>query len=421
MTLELADDAKGETQGAFTLWEVQLFEKFVQELGIPECPRPYEPLVSVTPANSEGDQALMYRPVAPRGPSKSAETVVYHTTLSDIQNSTPKSTRATLHVEIDISSEPKLKYDVGDHIAVWPDSPASEVGQLRVALGLTETDMHKAITVDQIDPNSPVPWPRPVTLHALFERHLDIACLVSRSLILDLKQFASTQACQRALDELVHNYKDQCLARRMTLASVLRYCDPTPSAWAAIPQSFLLENLLPIKPRHYSIASTPAVTPRAISFTVAVKDIQLTSGEQLLGLASGSLISVHDTHSRTSQSSCGLWCTVRRSKFKPPVAPMHPMIMIANGSGIAPFLGFLRHRLRTFQLNGDIGQMVLIYGCQDQSMYLYRSEIEEIQQALGDRLRIVLAYSRQGGGYVQDQVAAQGSYLSELLCSEKAN
>lgn len=65
--------------------------------------------------------------------------------------------------------------------------------------------------------------------------------------------------------------------------------------------------------------------------------------------------------------------------------------------------------------------MLLIYGCQNEQMHLYKSEIEEIQDVLGDRLQVVLAYSRKGGGYVQDQIRAHGLDVAGLICNEKAN
>ncbi|CAG8947109.1 unnamed protein product [Penicillium salamii] len=416
MDLVLADDAQGLTQETFLSWKTTLSEIFVQRLGIPEQPKPYEPVIRIKHGEIIGDNTTMYRPIDPQMKSKGADSTIYPAAVTCIRNITPGSPRITLHIEIDISNQPKLKYSVGDHLAVWPENPSSEIDNLCGILGITKDELHRPLAIHSEDIDTPVPWPQPVSLQALFKHHLDIVGLISRDLVMSLKQFAKDHASQKALDDIVRDYKSLCRTHRMTLASVLRLAS-SGSLWT-VPTSFVLENLRHLKPRFYSIASTPVINPRKISFTVAVKDVHLTDGDVLRGLASNYFLEMQQQSDKNAEPQLSVWCSVQKSKFKPPVSPTQPMIMVANGSGIAPFIGFLRHRLRTFRLKGDIGQMKLFYGCQDEQMYLYKDEIEEIQAAFDGQLEVFVAYSRAGGGYVQGQVKAHHEGVAELLANK---
>ncbi|KAA8646701.1 NADPH cytochrome P450 oxidoreductase family protein [Aspergillus tanneri] len=420
LDLFLADDAQGLTQEGFISWKINLFGKFVQELGIVERPKAYEPVFKIESSSDvQGEKVVMYRPIDVQIQSKSGSSMIYSAAVASLYNITPKAARTTLHVDVDITNEPKLKYSVGDHLAVWPENPAPEIRHLSEILGLSEAEIHRPVTIRSEDTDTQILWPQPVTLHALFKHHLDIVGLVSRDLIMGLKQFSDNTAAKHALDEMARDYRRMCTTRRMTLASVLQSTS-SDVPWN-VPLSFVLENLRPLKPRYYSIASTPAVNPRKISFTVAVKHIDLSSGEILRGLASNYFLGMQQPSEAIATAQVGLWCSVQKSKFKPPVSPLQPMIMVANGSGIAPFLGFLRHRLRSFQLRGEVGRMMLFYGCQNEDMHLYKSDIEDIQAVFGGQLQVIVAYSRTGGGYVQNQIRALNAPTTELLYNAKAN
>ncbi|CAF4212977.1 unnamed protein product, partial [Adineta steineri] len=59
------------------------------------------------------------------------------------------------------------------------------------------------------------------------------------------------------------------------------------------------------------------------------------------------------------------YCSVRASnvKFHPPEDTKVPIVMIAAGTGIAPFRGFIQERAAQFVCGRDIGRTILYYGC----------------------------------------------------------
>ncbi|KAI0548170.1 hypothetical protein F4679DRAFT_551514 [Xylaria curta] len=55
--------------------------------------------------------------------------------------------------------------------------------------------------------------------------------------------------------------------------------------------------------------------------------------------------------------------TIRESMFKLPTLPSTPIIMIATGTGITVFFGFIQERVRRNSIGRLIGAMVLFFGC----------------------------------------------------------
>lgn len=109
--------------------------------------------------------------------------------------------------------------------------------------------------------------------------------------------------------------------------------------------------LLPkLAPRYYSISSSPLATaaaggegeggegPLRACITVGLVDFETKTGRQHQGAASGL---VH-------RQEIGLYLagTVRslQSRFRLPVEPKTPIVMIGPGTGVAPMIGFLEER-----------------------------------------------------------------------------
>lgn len=97
----------------------------------------------------------------------------------------------------------------------------------------------------------------------------------------------------------------------------------------------------------------------------------------------------------------------------------HPLVMVAAGTGLAPFRAFIMERLRLQSVGKDIGQMILFFGCQrPDDDYIYKEELEQMEKDLGGKLKIVTAFSRQEGAkktYVQDRVRELGAEVLGLL------
>lgn len=83
-----------------------------------------------------------------------------------------------------------------------------------------------------------------------------------------------------------------------------------------------------------------------------------------------------------------------------------PLLLIGNGTGLAGLLAHLRQRIAA----GETRNWLIFGERQRQPDFLCAAELQR-WQAGGELLHLDLAFSRDGGGYVQDQLAAQAARL----------
>uniref|UniRef100_A0A1B6D3S2 Oxidoreductase FAD/NAD(P)-binding domain-containing protein n=2 Tax=Clastoptera arizonana TaxID=38151 RepID=A0A1B6D3S2_9HEMI len=117
-----------------------------------------------------------------------------------------------------------------------------------------------------------------------------------------------------------------------------------------------------------------------------------------------------------------------RNAFSVPTDPSVSLIMISAGTGVAPFLGFLKYRA-DLKINADsikLGYSWLFYGCRYKKRdFLYRSEIEDFV-ATGILNKLSVSFSRdfkQNEGdsqnnikYVQDNIRKEKEqFVHQLL------
>lgn len=170
----------------------------------------------------------------------------------------------------------------------------------------------------------------------------------------------------------------------------------------------------PHKLRLYSIAS-PGVGDdgQGKTLSVCVKraiTVDPETGKEYHGVCSSFLcdLKVGDTSRLTGPVG---------KAFLMPEVPNANIIMVATGTGIAPFRAFLSRRYN--ELKHEKGQSWLFFGAQTRKDYLYESELEEYSQ--NGTCHVVTAFSREeknaegGRMYVQHRLVEHGETLFELL------
>jgi ferredoxin--NADP+ reductase len=184
----------------------------------------------------------------------------------------------------------------------------------------------------------------------------------------------------------------------------------------------------PNKLRLYSIASTrhgDDVDDKSISLCVRQLEYQNDKGETVLGTCSTFLtdLKIGDEVQITGPTG---------KEMLLPEDPESNIIMMATGTGIAPFRAYLWRMFkdRERQANTDYsfkGLAWLIFGVATTPNILYKQELEELRTQYPDNFWLDYAISReqknaQGGKmYIQDRVAASADKLWEMIQQEKTH
>lgn len=186
-------------------------------------------------------------------------------------------------------------------------------------------------------------------------------------------------------------------------ADLLDLLEAFPSARP--PVADLIASLPTLKPRLYSIASSPLAYPGRVELCVGVvRDTR--RGRVRDGVASCHL-------AFRASPEVPLAAQMQVSHFRLPADPATPVIMIGPGTGIAPFRAFLQHR----DAIGAKGRSWLFFGNQRGATdFLFREEIEA-WKAKGTLSHLSLAWSRDGARkvYVQHRMAEDAADLWRWL------
>jgi sulfite reductase (NADPH) flavoprotein alpha-component len=173
------------------------------------------------------------------------------------------------------------------------------------------------------------------------------------------------------------------------------------------PEAFV-DSLGPLRPRLYSIASSPGVEVGQLALTVDRVSYEI-DGRLRHGVASSWLAE------RVPAGRPIRGYVKRAHHFRLPEDGNTPIIMVGPGTGIAPFRGFLQDRAAA----GASGEAWLFFGHRRaETDFLYQEELEMFlkRKVLS---RLSLAWSREGNSkrYVQHLMIEAGEELWDWLYS----
>ncbi|KAF3005880.1 hypothetical protein E8E13_009258 [Curvularia kusanoi] len=423
-----ADDANDGTEEDFQAWKDNAFALF-RQLGFKQKTVAYQPTIELNfGAGAEGNRgddithamSLVHQ-------QTSSQSAIVPLTIKSAHELFAAGDRNCVHLELDLGNH-DIVYKTGDHIGIWPCNPDEEIERLLKVLGVqSRKDEVFSITsdLDSVKPKVP----SPTTLETTFRHHLEICAPVARKTIQDIVQFAPTPEAQATLLEIGQSrerYEHLTSTTHITLARLLESASAG-EPWTSLPLAFVLENLLPLQPRYYSISSSSVITPRRIAVTALVVNKPVNGNSAIQGLTSNYLLSASDvasnatiptpTYQRMSEGQglhgSKVLAHVRKSKFKLPITSSTPLVLISAGTGFAPFRAFLQERAKLHAIGKPVGKILLFFGCRNEDDFIYQEELKRIQTELGEKLKIVTAFSRNGTKkYVQDRI---DEYSSEVL------
>jgi len=293
-------------------------------------------------------------------------------------------------------------YEPGDHLGVCPSNTEDAVSLLKSRM-LTPPPPRAPLALerkeDEKGPWLPVEgYPKGLYFDELLTYCVDLRSAPTQGLLKSLSNAAKDEKEAQTLLQLSRDFSAYQAWREEHDAGIVETLDLFPSIRCPCSAS-LLGQLPTIKPRRYSIASTAAFEGTEVNLVVGVVDFIHKSGKRRLGLSTGIL--------STATLGTKIPGFLRsETNFRLPEDPEKPVMMIAAGSGLAPFRGFWMKRGEQLSSEKNPGKSVLYFGCRRRSMDLLRQETDRLSAA-GLPIERHLALSQEPGvkkQYVQDLV-----------------
>eukprot|EP00928_Gymnodinium_smaydae_P019150 TRINITY_DN17317_c0_g5_i2.p1 TRINITY_DN17317_c0_g5~~TRINITY_DN17317_c0_g5_i2.p1 ORF type:complete len:794 (-),score=152.86 TRINITY_DN17317_c0_g5_i2:146-2356(-) len=319
------------------------------------------------------------------------------------------------HFEFDLSGS-GLSYEQGDSLGLWPTNPADQVDKVLKKLKLTGDEV---LSIKPVDSNRSVPLPEVIKTRTLFSQILDVSGWPKRRFYEMLKLSVTDPAEKQ---ELEHLCTREGKADMQTYAQEsYTYAELLEKFKSAEPSIGTLLDYIPdIKPRLYSIASSPRLHGEEVCHLCIIKNEWngATSGRDIVGLSTGWL----DRTPNPSPGTVEMRACVHPSAVTMPDTHETPMLMVALGTGIAPMRTFIEERVAAKRAGEKCGPMALFFGARNRQEYSYADEFQAYQDE-GVLQDIVTALSREQKEkiYVTHRLQQNKQLVYDLIHEKNGN
>ncbi|MBK5926140.1 hypothetical protein CCR87_02015 [Rhodobaculum claviforme] len=407
-TLEMADEIAGQAD-TVKRW-IDLFHKrWCADQPAHATPRQ---LVELIPAQRE----------APPDPSATGVIAFNREMLAPAPGAGDAGARSTRFIGIDLpvpamaagtglGSDGAAAYAAGDHVAVHPLNPDDLVARLCAHLGMPHDAWFRAHGASN---EALERFREGYSIRKLLAEELDLSMPQAPEEVLAAMLEVGGEGSAQIRDWLgVLNGDDDGPERRALLDRLrqdyLTIVDLFDSFPDSVPGFGLLIQLLPrLKPRMYSVASSPRAHPGQVRIMVGVLSVPQRDGRIVRGLGSHYLAA--------QPEGARVRIALKRAPRHLPEDPGGPVLMIGAGTGIAPLFGALEDRVARGARAGDDAPVALYFGCRHDGEFLQRERILAWRRD-GYLSRVAVAFSRAGPAkaYVQDALDADGPAVARAL------
>jgi len=281
-----------------------------------------------------------------------------------------RSTREIV-IAIDPEDGRPVPYRPGDHLAILPVNAPDEVARLRRHLGLQAGSWFRFRGGSAADGRFREPYP----VDRLLANDLDLAFPEApEELLAALRAAATDPADREVLDKWLglldldsadaarQRHKEWLRESFATLGDLLdNFPDCCP------PLDVLVEIVPRLRPRLFSIASSPLAAPFRLRIIAGSLQYRVGSGDLRLGVASGYLAGLAPG-SRTHVA-------VKPAHRQLPLGFDGPLLLIGAGTGLSQLYGVLEDRA----LRGIAGRpgspVRLFFGCRSEPEFLLRDRL----------------------------------------------
>lgn len=305
------------------------------------------------------------------------------------------------HIELAL---PHVTYRAGDYLLVQPENPPEVVERFLARFALS-AETH--LVLHRSGGATFLPVGRPLPAGDLLARYVELSRPASRA---QVELFIEHTRCppeRAALMGLLDQYDVAVAQARVSALELLERFEA-----CTVPLAAVLDTLSPLRPRQYSISSSPRWRTDRCTLTVTVVGGPARSGR-------GRFVGVASTYLSRTRPGDRLRVAVVAAPeaFHLPTDPSVPLILVGAGSGIAPLRAFLQERQALADAGARVGEAALFYGCNHpETDLIYGDELAAWQSNGTVEVFPAFSLAPQGGvTFVQHRLATEHERVRMLL------
>lgn len=326
-------------------------------------------------------------------------------------------TKRVVELTLDISTFTDLQLDPGDTVAILPNNDSKLVAQLLQRLELTQQadiTCHVRLALNCVKKSAKVPVhiPPATTPRGIFTYCLALHGVPQKQFLSALANCTSDTKERSFLASLsskqgAAHYQKLIFETGLNVLDLLELCSS-----CMPPLALLVEHLPRLLPRPYSMANSPLEDPQQLRLIYSIRSVKPGVTTSMLETK------VQEYNTKEQQKPVELLIYPRlQNAFRYNEEQLGGnQILVAVGTGLAPFLGFLEHKQRT---ESDLpkGHTWLYVGAKTPQAILKPHQLQVWHETnVLQRLRI--CYSRSSEmppKYVQDLLEEDAEKLVTLL------
>lgn len=306
-----------------------------------------------------------------------------------------------------------MQFHPGDTIGILPTNSDDEVSIVLKTTSLSELCEQK-ISI-QLNAGSkkkfPNYLPQETTIRKCLRECLDFHTIPKKLFLRNLMEHLMDDQDKRVIailcsKEGAAEYSERIINAGIVFLDILQMFQ----SWNKIPFQLLLEHLPRLLPRPYSIANSPLTDRNILKIWFSLNEPPGITTKMLQNMIreveTNPLVPIYLRQSNAFSYT--------RNEMNDPV------ILIASGVGVSPFLGFLEHReeIQKLEKGVQLANASLFFGCRHETESLCK-DILRHHLRNGSLNNLNEAFSRDATSkhkYVQDQIKSNGIvFVDEFL------
>jgi cytochrome P450/NADPH-cytochrome P450 reductase len=299
-----------------------------------------------------------------------------------------------------------VSYRTADHLTILPANDPGLVERAGKVLGV---DLDVMLDIRPHRPGrGALPVDRPVTVRDLLTRYVELQDPVTSEQVALLAARNPCPPERAVLERSAAEDAPDGIGRGTLIDLVEEY----PALRECLDWPALLDLLPPIRPRHYSVSSSPATGADHADLMVSLLEAPDRSGRGVFrGVGSSYLhrLSPGDTVLARVQPC--------RDAFRIPHDERTPVVMVAAGTGLAPFRGAVADRRALREAGTELAPALCYFGCDHPDVdYLHRAELESAERTGAVSMRPAFSAAPEGDNrFVQHRILAEGDEVWDLI------